>query len=342
FEKLTHRPKFSIITPTFNTDNAILDKTIKSVEEQYYPNWELCICDDGSSNKETKELLKDRSFRNPKLKVVFSETNEGISTASNKALDLASGEYVILLDHDDMLTKNALMEIAIILNKNTDIDFIYSDEDKIDEKDNHMEPFFKPDWSPDLLFSYNYPIHVSVFRKSILQKIGGFRKQFDGSQDYDVILRFIEITNKIVHIPKVLYSWRKISGSTALSMGEKNYAYDSGKDALSDAIRRRKIDAIVENGIDSGRYRIKYAIREKPLVSVIIPTRNMVNLKTCLTSIFDRSYYNNLEIIVLDNSTTHEIKNFCNGFRQVKRLDISGWKFNFSRFNNYGVTKSNG
>jgi GT2 family glycosyltransferase len=248
----------------------------------------------------------------------------------------------MLLDHDDTLTKNALIEIVKLLNENKNIDFIYSDEDKIDIDGNHMDAFFKPDWSPDLLLSYNYPIHVSVFRTSILNKIGGFHQGFDGSQDYDLILRYTEETQNIAHIPKVLYSWRKICGSTALHPSEKDYAYMAGKKALQEAIKRRNIDAIVEDGIEYGRYRIKYQIRINPLISIIIPTRNLTNLQTCVESIFEKSSYRKFEIIVLDNSKTNEIKKFCDKHTQISRLDISSWKFNFSKFNNDGVSKSKG
>ena len=342
YKDLDHKPRISIVMPTFNTDIDVLGKTIDSVKGQYYPDWELCICDDGSSKLETKELIKTRMAEDSRIKVIFSESNEGISKASNKALKLTSGEYIVLLDHDDELSKNALMEIVKLINVKRDADFIYSDEDKIDANDVHGEPFFKPDWSPDLFLSFNYPIHVSVFRSSILKEIGGFRSEFDGSQDYDLILRFTEKARKIEHIPKVLYSWRKIPGSTSLSKLEKNYPHEAGKKALVDALKRRKIDAVVEDGVDAGRYRVRYKIKGKPLVSIIIPTRNLHNLKTIVESVLKKSTYRNFEIIVLDNSKTCEIRAFCEEHGEIKRLDISNWKFNFSKFNNYGVLNSKG
>jgi len=203
-ELLEYKPKISIIMPVYNTNPSFLKAAIHSVKNQYYNNWQLCICDDGSTDKEIHKILKYESHSDNRIFITYSEKNEGISVASNNALNMADGDFIVLLDHDDELTKNALLEIVKTINENPDVDFIYSDEDKLDERGDHVEPFFKPDWSPDLFFSYNYVIHVSVFRTSELKKIGGFRTGYEGSQDYDLILRYMEQDQKIIHIPKVL------------------------------------------------------------------------------------------------------------------------------------------
>lgn len=340
-ESLEYKPKFSIIIPVYNTNIEFLKKAINSIKNQYYTNWQICICDDGSTKKEIHKILKDATIDN-KIDVVFSKQNEGISVSSNKALQLAKGEYTLFLDHDDELAKNALLEVVKTINKNSDVDFIYSDEDKIDQSGKHIEPFFKPDWSPDLFFSYNYPIHVSVFRTQLLKKINGFRREFDGSQDYDLILRYLEHVNNIEHIPKVLYSWRKITGSTALNISEKSYAFNAGKRALTDALRRRKIDAICENGIQPETYHVKYRIKVNPLVSIIIPTRYKENLQRCIHSILTKTTYKKYEIIVMDSSRTEEIKKFCQEFDEINHKKVTSKKFNFSKVNNDGVLYSKG
>jgi len=277
-----------------------------------------------------------------RFQLFFSQKNEGISSASNKALQMAEGEYIILLDNDDELAKIALIDVVKTINENLDVDFIYSDEDKIDAKGNHVDPFFKPDWSPDLFFSCNYPIHVSVFKKSILQKINGFRSNFDGSQDYDLILRYVEHAKKIIHIPKVLYSWRKSPGSTAAGPFEKNYSYEAGKRALQDAIKRRNLDAVCEGGLQLGLYRVKYEIKGNPMISVIIPSKNIANLKKCIKSVFSKTTYKNIEIIVLDSSNNNSIKVYCDEYNQIKYENVNEKFFNFSKANNQGVKKSNG
>lgn len=341
-ESLSYKPKISIVMPVYNTEPVFLKRAIESVKNQYYSNWQLCICDDGSID-EVRKILKNESENDERINVVYSTKNQGISSASNLALNLTEGEFITLLDHDDELAKNALLEVVRIINTNKDdIDFIYSDEDKIGEENDHTEPFFKPNWSPDLLFSYNYPIHISVFRASLLKKIGGFRKEYDGSQDYDLILRYLESTEKIFHIPKVLYSWRKISGSTALSLSEKSYAYEAGKKAIQNALKRRNLDAECEKGIQLGTYRVKYNIRASPLVSIIIPTRSIENLKVCVKSIVEQSTFKNFEIIVLDSSQKNKIKKFCEKFDKIIYENVFQESFNFSKVNNDGVKISNG
>jgi len=338
---LDFKPKISIIMPVYNPKPVFLKRAIESVKNQYYTNWQLCVCDDGSTSEEIHKILEDAS-KNYKIKVTFSKENNGISHASNKALELVEGDFVTLIDNDDEFAKNALLEIVKKLNEKPDTDFIYSDENKLDDQGKHVEPYFKPDWSPDLFLSYNYTIHVSVYRTSILKKIGGFRIGFEGAQDYDLNLRFLEETQKIAHIPKVLYSWRKSLGSTALLPFEKDYAYGAGKKALQEALKRRNLDAVCEDGIQMSTYRIRYQIKNKPLVSIVIPTKTLDNLKVCINSILKKSTYRNFEIIVMDTSSDDKIEKFCKNLNEVRAEKISQRQFNFSNINNQGVSKTKG
>lgn len=340
-DSLQIKPKISIITPVYNTNPTFLKKAIDSVKNQYYTNWQLCICDDSSTKKEVHGILKDESNKNEKILVKFSDKNEGIAATRNKAIELANGEFSLLLDHDDELARNALLEIVKTINKNPDVDFIYSDEDKLIPNGEHMAPFFKPDWSPDLFLCGNYTIHVSVLRTSLLKKIGGFRKGFDGAEDYDLNLRYFEKAKKIIHIPKVLYSWRISSGSTALSISEKEYAIEASKNALKEVLQRRKIDGFCEDGAHMGTYRIRYKIYGNPLVSIIIPTSNLEMLKECISSIIKKTIYQNFEIIVIDGSLDKKIEDFCNK-KDIQYYSSDSKKNNFSKDCNFAATKSNG
>ena len=205
-------PRISIIMPVYNTKAPILRRAVKSVLNQIYPHWQLCMVDDGSHSPKLKELLSDYASEDERITVSALEENSGIAVASNHALSMATGEFVGFLDHDDELTPDACLEVVKALNNDPSIDFLYSDEDKLDESGKRVEVFFKPDWSPDLILSENYVSHFSVFRKAVLERIGGFRNGFEGSQDYDLILRVAETTNRIHHLPKPLYSWRKFPG----------------------------------------------------------------------------------------------------------------------------------
>jgi glycosyltransferase involved in cell wall biosynthesis len=255
--KLKYKPLISIVMPVYNVDLRWIKKAIKSVEDQIYTNWELCIADDASTNPKLIKYLKSLE-KNKKIKVVFRKKNGHISEASNSALKLATGEFVALMDNDDVIQPHALAEVVKVLNKKRDTDFIYSDEDKITTKGDRVEPTFKPDWSPELLLSTNYLSHLSVIRKKLVDSVGGFREGYEGSQDYDLFLRITEKTNNIEHVPDILYSWRKIPGSTAMTYGQKGYANKTSMKALKDAIKRRKLDATVEQGAKPGFFRVRY------------------------------------------------------------------------------------
>ena len=213
-EAMPHRPKLSIVMPTYNTPIKWLKRAIESVEEQLYPDWEFCIADDCSPDPEVAEVLKKAAARNPKIKFVVRETNGHISRASNSALELATGEFIVLLDHDDELPDHALYMVAEEINRYPDADIIYSDEDKIDEQGQRSSPYFKCQYNPDLFLGQNMISHLGVYRTELIRKIGGFRPEFDGSQDYDLALRAIDNSSpeKVRHIPHVLYHWRMIKG----------------------------------------------------------------------------------------------------------------------------------
>ena len=333
------KPLISIIMPVYNVDPKWLKLAVQSIEAQWYTNWELCIADDKSTNLETLEYL--RSLHNKKIKVTFLETNGNISVASNAAIALVSGEYVALMDNDDELTPDALYKVVKAIN-NTDAEFIYSDEDKLELDGTYSDPHFKPDFAPDMFLSQNYLSHLGVIKKELIEKVNGFTVGLEGAQDYDLYLKVLEHTDKIYHIQKVLYHWRKIPGSTAAEFGEKSYAQDAGVMALQKAIERRNINAEVLNGKYPGTYRIKYAIQDEPLISIIIPFKDKPELlEMCIESILDKTTYKNWEVIGISNNSEEE-----DTFAEMKRLEklddrVKFYEynvpFNYSDINNYAV-----
>jgi len=297
-----YKPKISIIMPVYNVGQIWLEKAIDLVINQLYENWELCIADDGSTKEHIRETLEKYTKSDNRIKTKFLTGNQGISGASNAALSMATGEFVAMLDNDDELSVNALYEYVKLLNNNPEADLIYSDEDKIDVKGNRQQPFFKPDYSPELLLSMNYVCHFSMFRRFLINDMGGFRYGYEGSQDYDLILRFVEKTKpeRVFHIPKILYHWRKIPGSAAAITEAKDYAFVSAKKALSDYLERNNIDGEVVDGKFLGSYRVKRKIINNQKVSIIIPFKNhLETLKTCTTSILDKTNYRNYEIVLI-------------------------------------------
>ena len=291
---LSYQPLFSIVMPVYNVDEVWLRAAIESVRKQIYSQWELCIADDASTKPHIKKILQEYMNRDKRIRAVFLEENLGISGASNAAIDLATGEFVGLLDNDDELAPFALFEVVKFLNQIPDLDFIYSDEDKLEVNGERTDPFFKPDFSPDLLMSMNYICHFSIFRRELLRKIGGFRKGFEGSQDYDLILRATEHARNIAHIPKILYHWRKIPGSASASVNAKDYAFQAGRKALEEALVRREKCGKVEMS-EPGCYRVRYEIKGNPLVSIIIPTKDKVEiLRRCIESIREKEFLSQL------------------------------------------------
>jgi glycosyltransferase involved in cell wall biosynthesis len=334
--------------PVYNVEEQWLRACIASVRSQYYQNWELCIADDCSSDTHIKPLLEEFKMLDSRIKVVYREENGHISEASNSALAIATGEFVGLLDNDDTLADFALYEVVKLLNEHPEADLIYSDEDKLSEDNKRSQPFFKTDWAPDILLATNYICHFGVYRKAIMDEIGGFRKGYEGAQDYDLVLRFTEKTDRIFHIQKILYHWRMISNSTAVNPESKGYAFEAGLRSLEDALERRGIEGAVTHGAFPGVYNIEYEIVNNGLVSVIIPTRdNATDLKACIDSIFEKTIYEKFEIIVADNGSEKEetfklfeyyTKKYPNQFKVV-RIDIP---FNFSKINNLAAEESKG
>jgi glycosyltransferase involved in cell wall biosynthesis len=341
---MAYRPVFSVIVPVYNTDEQSLRRCLDSVLRQLYPHWELCIADDASTEPHVRDVLAEYTARDSRIRVIYLKENGHISATSNAALSLARGEFVALLDHDDEISIDALYENAALLDAHPDADMIYSDEDKITEDGIRHMPFFKPDWSPDTFLSHMYSGHLGVYRTEIIRKIGGFRVGYEGSQDYDLVLRFTEKTSHIYHIPKILYHWRTIQGSTARTAGSKNYAYMAAKNAIQEALDRRgeggQVDFVPNR---HGQYRVRYPIRGNPFVSIIIPTRdNGSSLEKCLTSIFERTTYRSFEVLIVDNgSVQQETKNLFDRWRALDkdrfRVVSADIPFNFSRLNNAGV-----
>ncbi len=343
--RLKYRPKISIILPTYNSDLKFLAAAIKSVEVQSYDNWQLCIADDGSSDVKLKKYLKSLE-PNPKINIVYHDKNRHISEASNSAIELATGEFLAFLDHDDQLHPHALTCVVSELNRDKHLDLIYTDEDKVDEWGNRTNPNFKSDWNPDLLLSQNYICHLTVYRASLVKKIGGLRKGFEGAQDYDLLLRFTEVTTKISHLPLVLYHWRTIEGSTARASGEKNYAHNRAEKALTEAISRRNLNASVMPSGCGVFHRVKYEINSpEPLVSIIIPTRDRIELvKICIDGIINKTNYTNWEILIIDNdSVKKESEDFFNSIQsdKIRVIKFPG-QFNYSAINNFGASHSKG
>lgn len=303
------RPTFSIIMPVYNVEEEWLKRAIDSVLNQLYLDWELCIADDASPAPHIKPLLTYYSKLDRRIKVVFREENGNIVAASNSALELATGDYIALLDHDDELAIDALYENAKLINQHPNADFIYSDEDKISTNGDRSDPFFKPDWSPDYFHACMYTCHLGVYRTRLIRDIGGFRSGFDGSQDYDLVLRVVEQTRNIYHIPKVLYHWRIIPASVTSSEDAKPWAYEAAVRALQDMVDRSPFPGRVEPGARAGFHRIRRDIQGNPKISIVIPSGgatldtamgNVCLLQQCVQSIRDRSTYRNFEIVVVD------------------------------------------
>jgi len=348
---LSKKPLISVIMPTYNVDEIYLKEAIDSVISQSYPHWELCIADDASTKSHIEKLLKAYAEKDNRIKYVIRKENGHISAASNSALKIATGEYIALMDHDDTLSENALFEIVKAINNNPHVQIIYSDEDKIDEKGWRFDPHFKSDWNPDLLLSQNYLSHLGVYKAELIQKVGGFQIGVEGSQDYDLLLRcLLHIDNEqIHHIPKVLYHWRAIEGSTALDGGEKSYTTDAGIRALQSYFSAQNLlDVNVEKGLVANTYRIVYPIpKQEPLVSLLIPTRDGLEyLKPCIDSILSKTTYQNYEILILDNGsekseTLEYLKSIQEQDERIKVFEYDA-PFNYSAINNFGVKHAKG
>lgn len=335
---------FSVVVPIYNTDPDLLRRMIESVQAQWYPEWELILVDDHSPSIVMREALE--GLIDPRIMVVRLAENKRISGATNEGIQRAGGDYIVFLDHDDELTPDCLYELALCIDRD-DPDYLYSDEDKLDVHGRFSEPFFKPDWSPDTMMSIMLTCHVSCVRRSLALEVGGLRSEYDGSQDWDFVLRVTERAQRIAHIPKVLYHWRIIPASCASDLLAKPYAVLASKAAREDALRRRGLSGeLVPVPELPGYFRVRYNLQGKPLVSILIPTKNNGGvLKTCVDSIFEKSVYRKFEILVVNNGSTDaptlEYLAELRGHDQVTVLDYDA-PFNYSEINNHGVRHARG
>lgn len=348
--RLARRPLISVVMPVYNTPEAYLREALDSVLAQLYPDWELCIADDASTASHVAPLLAEYQARDRRIKVVRRERNGHISAASNSALELAAGEFVALMDHDDRLTPHALYMVAVELNRHPDADILYSDEDKIDAGGRRHDPHFKSDFNLDLLHGQNMVNHLGVFRRSLVERVGGFREGFEGSQDYDLTLRAVEATTpeRIRHIPAILYHWRVFAESTAFSTVDLPRATAAAHRALTEHFQRRGIQASVETSPSTHRFtRIRYALPNPlPRVSLIVPTRDKVGLlKGCVDGLLQRTDYPDLEVIIVDNNS-EEAKTFAyfDTLKDEPRVRVLRYEapFNYSSINNFAVAQATG
>ena len=349
-EKTTHfalHPKFSIIVPLYHTPLDFLDDMIQSVQKQTYENWELCLANGSPEDEELDAQVRKYMSKEPRIKYRKLEKNLGIAGNTNEALALATGSYTALLDHDDFLSPNALFEFVKAINENGDADCIYSDEDKVDQEGKlHYFPHFKSDYNPDLLHTNNYICHFFVVRRQLVEEVGGFRREFDGAQDYDFIFRCVEKAREVVHVPEILYHWRTHKASTADNPASKMYAFEAGKRAIEAHLERTGVKGTVSHTPDLGFYRVKYPVQGHPLVSIIIPNKDeKETLEKCLESIKKNTLYDNYEIIIVENnSTTDEIFDYYRKISEDPRIHLICWKkeFNYSAINNFGVKNARG
>ncbi len=342
-----YMPKISIVVPLYNTPEKFLRQMIESVQAQTYSNWDLCLADGSTSSKNLGEIA--HSYEDARILYRKLEENKGISGNSNEAIRMATGDYVALLDHDDLLMPHALYSYVELVNIDRDYEFMYSDEDKITEDGKYrFNPFFKPDFAPDTLHTFNYITHFSVFKKTLLDKIGGFEDRFNGAQDFDIILRATEKAKKIGHISDILYHWRISEGSTALASSAKSYTVEAGRSAVEAAYQRLGIkNAHVSSCQYPNYYITRYDLPDpKPLISIIIPNKDEKRtLENCITSITEKSTYPNYEIIIAENNSTEkEIFDYYAQLEQDSRIRIVRWDhpFNYSALNNYAASQAKG
>lgn len=358
--------KISIAVPVYNTPETYLREMIESVCTQSYPHWELCIADaspvfiQGDFSREKPDtgsrrskatrltaVIREYQEKDSRIRYRILETNRSISDNTNQAMEMATGEFVALLDHDDLLEPDALYEMAQELMGPDGADMVYTDEDKMNRKGSKfLTPNMKPDFNPDLLRSNNYICHFLAVRRSLIAKVGGFREEFDGAQDYDFILRCSEAAGKIAHVHRVLYHWRTHEGSTSDNPDSKLYAFEAGKRAVQAHLDRLGIRAFVEETKDLGYYRVRYALEGDPMVSIIIPNRDeKETLQKCLESILEKTEYDRYEILVVENnSEKEETFSFYEEIDGKNNVRVLYWKdaFNYSAINNFAARQAKG
>ena len=343
--KFKIEPKISIVVPMYNTEKLFFKELIDSLKNQTYKNWELCLAD---GSEVPNELLKDY-MDDGRIKYSFLNSNLGISENTNAAIKMATGDYIGFLDHDDILSQDALFEVVRAINENKNADFIYSDEDKIDENNERFEPYFKPDFSPETLECNNYITHFVVVKKDLLNEVGCLDSAFNGAQDFDFVLRATSKAKNVVHISKILYHWRVHRQSTAEVADAKPYAFEAGIKVVEKYLERTGKEGTVENGQDvPGIYKINYKVIGNPKVSILIPNKdNSKLLKDAINSIIENTTYNNYEIVVIENgSTEKETLKYYDELKdkpkvKILRIDENG-EFNYSRLINLGVKNVDG
>lgn len=343
-----YMPLISIIVPTFNTPERFLIEMFKSVINQSYLNWELCIVDGASSNLATLRILNKYLRRDKRIKVSFLAKNHNISGNTNNGLKLVTGDYVAFLDHDDLLTPDCLYEYVKAINQYDKPTLLYCDEDKTNETTSRFfDPFFKPDFAIDTLRTSNYICHFCMIRSDVLRKVGELDSNCNGAQDYDLILRTIDISDNVIHIPRVLYHWRVHANSTAANSEAKSYTVEAGVVAIRKHLFRRGLKADVQNGVVPNVFKVNYVISGTPLVSIVIPNKDhREDLEKCINSIFAKSTYKNFEIVVVENNSSSNqlVEYYDYLMRSHKNIKVVKWvgDFNFSKICNFGVTNTTG
>lgn len=346
-EVFENGPCFSIAVPLYQTKEKYLREMIESVQAQTYTNWELCLADGSGREHSLQPVVGEYIAKDKRIKYCLLDSNEGIAGNTNEALKMADGDFVVLTDHDDLLSPEALYQCAKAVQKEPQTDVIYSDEDKVDMSGKKFfEPHFKSDYNIDLLCTMNYICHLFVVRKDVMERAGVFESCYDGAQDHDFILRCTEKAEHIVHIPKVLYHWRCHAQSTSENPESKLYAFENGCKAVKAHYDRIGIPAEVEQGPFYGMYRTHYLWKEQPLVSILIPNKDhAADLKKCMDSIEEKSTYRNFEFIIVENNSTEE-ETFAY-YKEIEKRDnvrVLYYKedFNYSRINNFGAKEANG
>lgn len=344
-EPLSYNPFFSVVVPVYNVADNMLRECIDSIKSQTYKNFEIVLVDDASTMESVRKVLSEYENED-NITVIYRKENGHISRATNDGINASKGEFIALCDCDDLYAPNALYEMAKKLNENKDYDFIYSDEDKISEDGKvRRDPFFKPDWSPETFMSYMYTCHLSVYRKSLLEKLGGLRVGFEGSQDYDLVLRVMEVTGNIGHVPKILYHWRMRKESTANALTAKPYVMEATKKAKLEALERRGLVGELKYLPEVGQFRVTYKPQGNPKVSIVILSKDNYDvLKMCITSLFDKTEYKNFEVIVVDNGSNEQNKAKIEALLKEYNCKYiyRPMTFNFSAMCNIGAGEASG
>lgn len=340
-------PTISVAVPAYHTPEIFLRQMIDSLITQTYTNWELCIANGSPDDAVMKNVLDEYTSKDSRIHVKHLDENLGIAGNTNAALEMTSGEFAGILDHDDLLAPNALYEIVRMLESDESLDAVYTDEDKVTtDLSEHFQPHLKPDFNIDLLRSNNYICHFFVVSRQIIDAVGGFRKEFDGAQDHDFIFRCVEKCNKVGHVPEILYHWRTHKASTADNPASKMYAFEAGARSIEAHLKRVGVEGTVTHTPDLGFFRVQYPVHDEPLVSIIIPNKDeKESLRACLESIKEKTEYTNYEILIIENnSTTSEIFDYYKELSADPRIRIFRWKkeFNYSAINNYGVRQAKG